>query len=155
MSMDSPHDGARVRPQEQCYTKKKKNARHRAKDDTVPSKSDIGIGPFAETMTRIGRERGWPRTSRTQFEAECDPHGALLVGSPQQVIDKMLYVHELLGLDPFPMQLTVGPMPHEKELCAIELLGTEVAPAVRKALGAAKVHRERRHHTARESTERP
>jgi probable LLM family oxidoreductase len=94
---------------------------------------DEAFPPFAATMTRIGRERGWPPTTRAQFEAECSPRGALLVGSPQQVIDKILYEHELFELDRFLIQLTVGPMPHAKVLEAIELLGTEVAPAVRRA----------------------
>jgi alkanesulfonate monooxygenase SsuD/methylene tetrahydromethanopterin reductase-like flavin-dependent oxidoreductase (luciferase family) len=84
-------------------------------------------------MSRIGRERGWPPMTQQQFEALRSPHGALLVGSPQEVIDKMLYEHELFGNTRFLAQLTVGPMPHDKVMRAIELLGTRVAPEVRKA----------------------
>ena len=91
--------------------------------------------PFAETMGRIGRERGWRPPSRSDFEAEREMGGALFVGDPQQVVEKILYQHELFGHQRFLIQLTVGPMPHEEVLAAIELLGTEVAPAVRKALG--------------------
>jgi len=91
--------------------------------------------PFAETMTRIGRERGWPPTTRQHFDAECRPDGALLVGSPQQVIDKILYQHELFGHQRFLVQLTVGPLPHDRVLKAIELLGTQVAPVVRRETG--------------------
>ena len=94
--------------------------------------ADEAFPPFAEVMTRIGRERGWPPTTRERFEAERGPRGALLVGSPQQVIDKILYEHELFGNQRFLLQLTVGSMPHDKVLRAIELLGTEVAPVVRR-----------------------
>lgn len=96
---------------------------------------DLAFGPFAETMGRIGRERGWPPPTRAQFEAECAPSGALFVGSPDEVVAKILYQHELFGHRRFLLQLTVGPMPHADVLRAIELLGTEVAPRVRKALG--------------------
>lgn len=99
--------------------------------------ADEAFPPFAATMSRIGRERGWPPTTRAQFDAECGPHGALLVGDPQRVIDKILWEHELFGMDRFLLQLTVGPMPHDRVLKAIELLGTIVAPAVRKAVGGA------------------
>jgi alkanesulfonate monooxygenase SsuD/methylene tetrahydromethanopterin reductase-like flavin-dependent oxidoreductase (luciferase family) len=83
-------------------------------------------------MGRIGRERGWPPLSRPQFDASTGPQGALLVGSPQQVIDKILYEHELFGNTRFLAQVSLGPMPHHKILHAIELLGTKVAPEVRK-----------------------
>jgi hypothetical protein len=62
-------------------------------------------------MTRIGRERGLPPTTRTQFETLRSSRGALLVGSPQEVIEKMLFEHELFGDDRFLAQLTVGTMP--------------------------------------------
>ena len=98
--------------------------------------ADVAFPPFAETMTRIGRERGWPPTSRPHFEAERRLEGALFVGSPQQIVDKILYQHEFFGHDRFLMQLTVGPMPHADVLKAIELLGTEVAPVVRREVAA-------------------
>jgi probable LLM family oxidoreductase len=97
--------------------------------------ADMAYPPFAEVMTRIGRERGWPPTTRPRFEAERGPRGALLVGSPQQVIDKMLYEFELFRHQRFLVQLTVGPMPHAAVMRAIELLGTEVAPVVRREAG--------------------
>lgn len=98
--------------------------------------AEIAFPPFAETMTRIGRERGWPPTTRGQFEAELAPGGALFVGSPTQVTEKILQHHEVFHHQRFLVQLTVGPMPHADVLRAIELLGTEVAPTVRRALGA-------------------
>jgi alkanesulfonate monooxygenase SsuD/methylene tetrahydromethanopterin reductase-like flavin-dependent oxidoreductase (luciferase family) len=88
-------------------------------------------------MSTIGRERGWSPMTSGQFEALRSPRGSLLIGSPQDVIDKMLYEHELFHYDRFLMHLSVGTMPHDKVMRAIELLGTKVSPTVRKALGRA------------------
>jgi probable LLM family oxidoreductase len=107
--------------------------------DTSQQAVDEAFPPYLDVMGRIGRERGWPPPTRRQFELECSPHGALLVGSPQQVIDKILWEHELFGHQRMLIQLTVGTMPHAKVLRAIELLGTEVAPVVRRALAADRV----------------
>ena len=85
-------------------------------------------------MTKIGRERGWPPTTREQFNAMKSPSGSLLVGSAQQVIDKILYEHELFGNTRFMVQFSVGTLPHKQMMHAIELFGNVVAPAVRKAL---------------------
>jgi probable LLM family oxidoreductase len=105
--------------------------------DDAHHAAETAFPPFAETMTRIGRERGWPPTTRQQFDAESGLHGALFVGGPQQVIDKILYQHELFRHQRFLLQLTVGPMPHAAVMRAIELLGTEVAPVVRKETAGA------------------
>jgi probable LLM family oxidoreductase len=85
-------------------------------------------------MNRIGRERGWPPMSRRDFEASTGRHGANVTGSPQQVIEKILMQHEVFRHDRFLLQLTVGTMPHDQVMRAIELYGTEVAPAVREAV---------------------
>ena len=103
--------------------------------DTSQEALDLAYPAFAETMNRIGRERGWPPMSRAQFEASTGLHGANAIGSPQQVIDKILYQHELFGHDRFLLQLTVGPIPHDKVMRSIELFGAEVAPVVRRELG--------------------
>jgi probable LLM family oxidoreductase len=103
--------------------------------DTAEEAAEIAFGPFAETMTRIGRERGWPPMTRWQFDTQRTLRGALFVGDAEQVIEKILYQHELFRHDRFLLQLTVGPTPHEQVLRAIEILGTVVAPAVRRALG--------------------
>jgi probable LLM family oxidoreductase len=100
--------------------------------DDSQKAADEFYPPYAEVMTRIGKERGWPPTNRQQFVASLSPKGALLVGSPQQVIDKILYEHELFGHTRFLAQMSLGAMPHDKILHAIELLGTKVAPAIRK-----------------------
>ncbi len=103
--------------------------------DTAQQAADTFFPPYAEVMSRIGRERGWPPTSRGQFEAMRSPRGALLVGSAQEVTEKILYEHELFGHDRFLAQMALGAMPHAAVMRAIELLGSIVAPAVRKALG--------------------
>ena len=89
---------------------------------------------YAAVMSKIGAERGWPPTTRHQFDFMRSPEGALLVGSPQQVIDKILYEHELFGNTRFMVQFSVGTLPHRQMMHAIELFGNVVAPAVRKAL---------------------
>jgi probable LLM family oxidoreductase len=104
--------------------------------DTSQAAADAFFPSYAEAMTRIGRERGWPPTTRQHFDAMCTPRGALAVGSPQQVIDKILYQYEIFQHDRYLAQLAVGTMPHRQMMRAIELMGTVVAPAVRKALGS-------------------
>ncbi len=103
--------------------------------DTSVQARDEFFPSYATMMNRIGRERGWSGMTRQQFEALCSPRGALLVGSPQEVIDKILYEHELFGHRRFLAQISVGPIAHANVMRAIELFGTVVAPAVRKALG--------------------
>ncbi len=88
---------------------------------------------YTDAMGRIGKERGWPPPTRAHFDAERAPEGALLLGSPQQVIDKILHAHALFANDRFLLQLSVGTMPHAQMMRAIELYGTVVAPAVRTA----------------------
>jgi probable LLM family oxidoreductase len=90
--------------------------------------------PYADVMGRIGRERGWPPPTRARFDAERSADGALLVGSPQEVIDKILFEHELFGNQRFLMQMSVGTMPHEKIMRSIELYGSVVAPEVRRVV---------------------
>ncbi len=102
-------------------------------EDSQQARNDY-YPPYAQVMGKIGRERGWPPPSREHFEAECSPRGALLVGSPQEIIDKILYEYELFKHQRFLIQFSVGTMPHEKIMKSIELFGTKVAPAVRKAI---------------------
>jgi len=102
-------------------------------DDANKAANDY-YAPYAYLMSKIGRERGWPAMNRQQYEMMRSPEGSLLVGSPQQVIDKILMEHELFGNTRFLLHISVGTLPHKQVMRAIELLGTEVAPAVRKAL---------------------
>jgi probable LLM family oxidoreductase len=89
---------------------------------------------YAHVMTKIGRERGWPPTTREQFDALRSPRGALLVGNPEEVIEKILFQHRLFGHQRFLAQMSVGTMPHAKVMRSIELLGTKVAPVIRREL---------------------
>ncbi len=103
--------------------------------DTSQQAADEFYPSYAQVMTKLGKERGWPPMSRQQYEAMRAPQGSLMVGSPQQVIDKILYGHELFGNDRFLAQMSVGTLPHAQMMRSIELFGTQVAPAVRKAIG--------------------
>ena len=87
--------------------------------------------PYMSTMTRIGRERGWPAMTPAHYEALRDPRGALAVGSPQEVAEKILFEHELFAHQRYLGQMSVGPVPHRAVMRSIELFGTEVAPVVR------------------------
>jgi probable LLM family oxidoreductase len=100
--------------------------------ETSQQARDEFYPPYSEVMTRIGRERGWGGMSRADFDAATEPHAHLLVGSPQQVIDKILYEHSIFGHTRFLAQMSIGAMPHQQVMKAIELLGNIVAPAVKK-----------------------
>lgn len=89
---------------------------------------------YAYVMSKLGRERGWPPTTREQFDAMCQPRGSLLVGSPQQIVDKILSQHSYFKHDRFLLQTALGNLPHKNTMKSIELFGTKVAPEVRKAL---------------------
>lgn len=104
--------------------------------ETSQGARDEFYPPYGEVMTRIGRERGWPGTSRSQFDASTGKGGALLVGSPQEVIDKILYEHELFGHTRYLAQMSIGALPHKQAMRSLELFGTKVAPEVRKHLAA-------------------
>jgi probable LLM family oxidoreductase len=100
--------------------------------DTPEAAADIFYPSYAEAMTRIGRERGWPPTTREQFEASRTPRGSLMVGSPEQVIEKILFQHGIFGHRRFLMQMSVGTIPHDRMMRSIELFATKVAPVVRR-----------------------
>jgi alkanesulfonate monooxygenase SsuD/methylene tetrahydromethanopterin reductase-like flavin-dependent oxidoreductase (luciferase family) len=103
--------------------------------ETAKRAADEFFGPYSQMMNRIGRERGWPPMSRTQFDAGCAPEGHLLVGTPDEVATKILAHHELFGHNRFLGHISVGVLPHEKALHATELFATEVVPRVRTGLG--------------------
>ena len=85
-------------------------------------------------MNRIGRERGWPPTSRANFEREAGPDGAIYVGSPETVAKKIVTTVKDLGLSRFDLKYANGTLPHDKLLKSIELYGTKVVPLVRDML---------------------
>ncbi len=106
---------------------------------TKQEAADIFYPAQAEVMNRIGRERGWPPTSRAQFDASTGPRGANFVGGPSEMVDKILAHHEIFGFDRFLIQMAIGVMEHAKLMKAIEIFGTQVAPEVRKAVTGKKV----------------
>ena len=104
---------------------------------TSQEAGDIFYPAQAEVMNRIGRERGWPPTSRAAFDAARGPRGAMFVGSPAEVTDKILANHALFGFDRFLIQMAIGVIDHAALMRAIEIFGTKVAPEVRKATAQA------------------
>ncbi|MEY2574196.1 MAG: hypothetical protein QOJ87_2409 [Verrucomicrobiota bacterium] len=92
---------------------------------------------YARSFTEIGRERGWPPTTRAHFDAHLGPTGALLVGDPETVAEKILRVNDSLGgIARLTFQMSVASLPHAQLMHAIELLGTRVAPLVRDTLAS-------------------
>jgi len=85
-------------------------------------------------MNKIGRERGWPPATRQQLEAGRALRGSDFVGSPAEIIEKILFQHEIFGHQRLLLQLGVGTIEHAKVMHAIELLGTQVAPVVREEI---------------------
>ena len=87
--------------------------------------------PYLAMMNRIGRERGWPPSGSAEYEALRSPRGALAVGSPEEVAEKILFEHELFGHDRYIAQMSIGAVEHADVLRSMELFGTQVAPVVR------------------------
>ena len=106
--------------------------------DTTAHAAETLYPAWAHTFTKIGKERGWPRATRPQFDATRGPKGALVVGDPEAVAEKILYENEALGgISRMSLMLTAGTLPHLEVMRAIELLGTRVAPIVKKELARA------------------
>ncbi|HEY4604453.1 MAG TPA: LLM class flavin-dependent oxidoreductase [Blastococcus sp.] len=99
--------------------------------ETSQAAADSFFATYAEVMTQLGRERGWGPMTRAQFDALAGLNGAVAVGSPEQVAEKILFQHEVFGHQRYLMQSSLGAAPHREVLRSIELLGTEVAPIVR------------------------
>ena len=90
---------------------------------------------YAETFTRIGKERGWPPVTKERFDAQNGPTGALLVGNPTEVAEKILRHSEALGgIDRFTFQMDNASLPHHKLLNSIKLIGDMVKPMVHQNL---------------------
>ena len=88
---------------------------------------------YARTFTQIGLERGWPPTTRAQFDALRGPTGALVIGDPTTVVKKLRAIDASLGgISRVTLQMSVAALPHAKALRAIQWLGQEVAPALRE-----------------------
>lgn len=103
--------------------------------DTTEEAVELFFPPTQAQMNVIGRERGWPPYDRATFDEARSLRGALYVGDPEYVAEKIVLLHNNLGVTRFFLHVNVGTMPHQAVLRAIELLGTKVAPLVHKALG--------------------
>lgn len=102
---------------------------------TTQEAADDFFPGYARAFTDIGKERGWPAVTRAGFDAQRGPHGALLVGSPDEVVEKIIRHSQALGgVSRFTFQMNAASLPHAKLMRAIELLGTQVAPELRKEL---------------------
>lgn len=102
--------------------------------DTTDQAVDIFYPPTKAQMNVIGRERGWPPYTRETFDSARSLQGALYVGDPETVAEKIILLHNKLGVSRFFLHVNVGTIPHQEVLRAIELLGTKVAPIVHKEL---------------------
>jgi probable LLM family oxidoreductase len=103
--------------------------------DSTQRAADEFFPGWAESFTQIGKERGWRPATRAQFDAGRGPEGAYLIGDPATVTEKLVALNKTLGgLSRVSFQMSVSALPHAQALRAIELLGSQVAPAIRQAL---------------------
>lgn len=99
------------------------NSSKEAVDDFYPG--------YAESMTKVGKERGWPPMTRGRFEAQVEPKGALLVGSVEEIAEKIRRHSDALGgISRLTFQMDSAELPHEKLMHSIELIGTVLKPLV-------------------------
>ena len=100
---------------------------------TTQEAADDFYPGYARVFTDIGKERGWPPATRAGFDAQRGPRGALLIGSPDEVVEKISRHSEALGgISRITFQMNAASLPHAKLMRAIEMLGTRVAPALRE-----------------------
>ena len=90
---------------------------------------------YARSMNKIGKERGWHRITRTAFDAQRGPEGALLVGDPEEIAEKIIrHSKSLGGISRITFMMNASTLSHEKIIQAIKLIGSGVAPALRKEI---------------------
>lgn len=99
--------------------------------ESTQEAQDLVYPTYNGMMNQIGRERGWQPRGRDHYDHECAPGGALLIGSVDDVVEKLLDYHAVFGNTRFLMKMSASPSQHEATLRSIELLGKEVAPRVR------------------------
>jgi probable LLM family oxidoreductase len=101
---------------------------------TTEEAADTFFPGYARAVTDVGKERGWPALTRAAFDAQRGPHGALLIGSPKAVAEKIARHSEALGgISRISFQMNAGSLPHAKLMKAIEAIGEGVAPMLRDA----------------------
>jgi probable LLM family oxidoreductase len=140
---------ARLAPLADLYRETGAQAGHRADDLKVAIASHLhvqkdsqdaidGFYPYYAAYFHHHAADPYRRreVSRTDYDQLASPEGALFVGSPQQIVDKILHGHRLFGHQRFIVQIDIGGLPFAKVAEVIELLATQVAPVVRRELGA-------------------
>jgi len=106
--------------------------------ETTQTAADEFFPGYARAVTDVGKERGWPPVTRAGFDAQRGPHGALLIGNPEEVAEKILRHSQALGgISRLTFQMNAASLPHAKLMRAIEAIGTRVAPALKEELVAA------------------
>jgi probable LLM family oxidoreductase len=106
--------------------------------ETTQEAADEFFPGYARAVTDVGKERGWPPVTRAGFDAQRGPHGALLIGNPEEVAEKILRHSEALGgISRLTFQMNAASLPHAKLMRAIEAIGTRVAPALKGELAGA------------------
>lgn len=105
---------------------------------TTEEAADKFYYPTQKVMNVLGRERGWAPYTRESYDRARSATGALYVGDPQTVADKIIHLHKTVGIDRFMLHLPLGTMAHADVMSAIRLLGEEVAPIVRREVAAYK-----------------
>lgn len=102
---------------------------------TTREAADDFFPGYARAFTDIGKERGWPPVTRAGFDAQRGPQGALLIGNPDEVAEKIIRHSEALGgISRITFQMNAASLPHAKLMRAIETLGSRVAPVLHKEL---------------------
>jgi probable LLM family oxidoreductase len=103
--------------------------------ETMQEAVDDFFPGYAHTMTEVGKERGWPAVTRAGFDAQRGPQGALVIGDPDEVVEKIVRQSKALGgTSRITFMMNPASLPHVKLMQAIELIGTRVAPALREEL---------------------
>jgi len=101
--------------------------------DTTKEAADDFYPGYAKAFSDVGKERGWSPVTRAGFDAQRGPQGALIIGDPDEVVEKIILHNKPLGgISRVTFQMNAASLPHDKLMHAIELLGTRVAPALRE-----------------------
>jgi probable LLM family oxidoreductase len=109
---------------------------------TTQEAADDYFPGYARAIASVAKERGWPPVTRAAFDAQRGPHGAFLIGAPDEVAEKIIRHSEALGgISRITFQMNASSLPHAQLMQAIELLGTRVAPAVRQEMATEPLRR--------------
>jgi len=101
--------------------------------ESTPEAVDDFFPGYVHSMNEIGKERGWSPITRRDFEAQLGPNGALLIGNPEEVTEKIIRHSQVLGgISRFTFMMNPASLPHEKLMRSTELIGSRIAPVLHK-----------------------